>query len=75
MVVGAPAAVAAAASGYVVVLKDSAADSVAVSGKQSGRYSARRTAVFSHAIKGYAAHMTPSEAAGGRGRSGGPVRR
>jgi subtilisin family serine protease len=47
----------------VVVLKDSVADPAAASAEQAGRYQARRTAVFTHAIKGYAAELTPSEAA------------
>jgi subtilisin len=65
VVVAAPAASAATArpSGYVVVLKDSVADPAAASAEQASRYQARRTAVFTHAIKGYAAQLTPSVAA------------
>jgi subtilisin len=65
VVLAAPAASAAEASpsGYVVVLKDAVADPAGVSAEQVGRYGARRSAVFTHAIKGYAAELTRSEAA------------
>ena len=54
VVVAAPVASAATArpSGYVVVLKDSVADPAAASAEQASRYRARRTALFTHAIKG-----------------------
>lgn len=67
VVVAAPVASAAQPppSGYVVVLKDSVADPAAVSAEHAGRYQARRTAVFTQAIKGYAAQLTPSVAGGG----------
>jgi subtilisin family serine protease len=48
---------------YIVVLKDSVADPAAVSARQARRYQARRTAVFTHAIKGYATQLTSSQAA------------
>ena len=53
----------AASSGYVVVLKDSVADPAIAAAEQAGRYQARRTALFTHAIKAYAAELTPSQAA------------
>ena len=64
-VLAAPAASAAEAppSGYVVVLKDAVGNPAAVSAVQVGRYGGRRSAVFTHAIRGYAAQLTRSEAA------------
>src|SRR3954452_3546740 len=50
-------------SSFVVVLKDSVADPAAVSAAQAGRYRAQRSAVFTHAIRGYSARLTWSEAA------------
>ena len=65
VVLAPPAASAAdaAPSGYVVVLKDAVADPAGVSAEQVGRYGARRSAVFTHAIRGYAAELTRSQAA------------
>ncbi|MER5894412.1 S8 family serine peptidase [Streptomyces sp. NPDC001876] len=47
---------------YVVVLKDSVVDPAATSVKNTERYGGARQAVFSHALKGYAATMTPTQA-------------
>lgn len=61
----APASTAAPTAGraaYIVVLKDSVADPGTVSGRHTRRYGGARTAVFRHALKGYAATMTPSQA-------------
>ncbi|MFD6274827.1 S8 family serine peptidase [Streptomyces sp. NPDC060209] len=48
---------------YVVVLKDSVVDPEAVSAKNTKQYGGARQAVFVHALKGYAAMMTPAQAA------------
>ncbi|MER6319226.1 S8 family serine peptidase [Streptomyces sp. NPDC001581] len=52
------------AEAYVVVLKDTAGDPAAASTRLARRYGAEPTAVFRHALKGYAARLTDAEAAG-----------
>lgn len=54
---------------YIVVLKDGAGDPAAASDRLARRYGAAPTAVFRHALKGYAARLTEAEAAGLRADS------
>lgn len=49
---------------YIVVLQDSAGDPAAATNRLARRYGATPTAVFRHALKGYAARLTDTEAAG-----------
>ncbi|MFG3370620.1 S8 family serine peptidase [Streptomyces sp. NPDC090032] len=51
------------ASTYMVVLKDSVTDPAATAAKHVRTYGGARTAVFTHALKGYAARMTAAQAA------------
>lgn len=51
------------ANAYVVVLKDSVTDPAATAAKHVRSYGGARTAVFTHALKGYAARMTGAQAA------------
>ncbi|MFI8420027.1 S8 family serine peptidase [Streptomyces sp. NPDC085479] len=51
---------------YIVVLKDSAGDPAAVSNRLARSHGAAPTAVFRHALKGFAARLTDTEAAGVR---------
>ncbi|MER5894411.1 S8 family serine peptidase [Streptomyces sp. NPDC001876] len=73
MVLGLTAAPASNAAGpkdlgtYVVVLKESVADPAAASAKHTNKYGGTRGAVFSHALKGYAATLTPKQAEALRG--------
>jgi subtilisin family serine protease len=57
------AATSSAPGTYVVVLKDSVADPRVDSADHSRRYGIHPNAVFVHAIRGYAADMTPVQAA------------
>lgn len=61
-VAGSAAETAVSRAPYVVVLKDGAGDPGAVSSALSKRYGAAPTAVFRHAIRGYAARLTSAEA-------------
>ncbi|MCX4778034.1 S8 family serine peptidase [Streptomyces sp. NBC_01264] len=70
----APAAVSAEkrdgrAEPYIVVLKDGAGDPATASKRLGQRYGAPPTAVFRHALKGYAARLTEAEATGLRADS------
>lgn len=51
------------AGGYIVVLKASAASPSVAAGQQLSRVGGTRTAVYTRAIKGYAATMTSTQAA------------
>ncbi|MFF0482791.1 S8 family serine peptidase [Streptomyces sp. NPDC004435] len=51
------------ARGYIVVLKDSVRSPSAAAGRQTRRVGGERTAVYTHAIKGYAASLTSDQAA------------
>ncbi|MFE6035992.1 S8 family serine peptidase [Streptomyces sp. NPDC056452] len=48
--------------GYIVVLKDSVRSPSVVAGQQLKRVGGTRTAVYTRAVKGYAATMTPTQA-------------
>ncbi|MFB6523279.1 S8 family serine peptidase [Streptomyces sp. NPDC056401] len=50
------------AEAYIVVLKDGAGDPATTSKRLAQRYGAAPTAVFRHALKGYAARLTDAEA-------------
>ncbi|MDD9381515.1 S8 family serine peptidase [Streptomyces sp. ZAF1911] len=50
------------AEAYIVVLKDGAGDPATTSKRLAQRYGAAPTAVFRHALKGYAARLTEAEA-------------
>ncbi|MCB5164488.1 S8 family serine peptidase [Streptomyces bambusae] len=58
------------AEAYIVVLQDEAGDPAAVSNRHARRYGAAATAVFRHALKGYAVRLTETEAAGLRTEPG-----
>lgn len=51
------------ARGYIVVLKDSVKSPSTAAGQQLKKTGGTRTAVYTHAINGYAATLTPSQAA------------
>lgn len=48
---------------YIVVLADGAADPAALAESQTRRFRTARTALFRHALKGYAAELTGTQAA------------
>ncbi|MEU2654005.1 S8 family serine peptidase [Streptomyces sp. NPDC007325] len=50
-------------SGYLVVLTDAAGSPSAASGRQLRKVGGQRTAVYTHALKGYAATLTAAQAA------------
>ncbi|MER5383009.1 S8 family serine peptidase [Streptomyces sp. NPDC002688] len=58
-----PSAHSAASAQYVVVLKDSVGDPKAASAAQVKAYGGTVRGVYSHAFKGYAAELTPDQAA------------
>nr|WP_277349528.1 S8 family serine peptidase [Streptomyces sp. S3(2020)] len=51
------------ARGYIVVLKDSVKNPSAAAGQQLKRTGGNPTAVYTHAVNGYAATLTPGQAA------------
>jgi subtilisin family serine protease len=56
-----PAALAAGTADYIVVLKAAAGAPNAVASAHSHRYGADATRIFSHALKGYAAHLDANQ--------------
>ena len=56
-----PAALAAGTADYIVVLKDGVNAPNAVASAHSHRYGADATRVYSHALKGYAAHLDANQ--------------
>ncbi len=56
-----PAALAAGTADYIVVLKDAVSAPNAVASAHSHRYGADATRIYSHALKGYAAHLDANQ--------------